>query len=174
MTCIRMLTWTVLTNCNELWPTIFTYIYIYIYILSNKLLNGNNKHTPCDPAWPSPTFRSGVYLRDQDTTTFAPSLVLAQFPLSYETFSSLFQGAFGPEYKVFFPHRVELLLIAIASSKPSHDRSFKQCNTKNNCAVRKSLHEKQHFYAFSTSVSCHVFPRLQLFIYQSCNVNAFL
>ncbi len=46
MICIRMLTckhkcrsrlykWTVLTNCNELWPTLFT----CIYILINKLLN---------------------------------------------------------------------------------------------------------------------------------------
>ncbi len=25
----------------------------------------NNKHSPCDPAWPSPILRAGVYIRSK-------------------------------------------------------------------------------------------------------------
>ncbi len=63
MTCIRMWTCQLCSHLSKWTVMNFDQRYSHVYILINWLLTGNNRHTPRDPAWPSPTLRSGVYLR---------------------------------------------------------------------------------------------------------------
>ncbi len=67
LTCIRMLTCQLCSQLSKWTVMNFDqrYSHVYIYLLVNYWTGKNNKHTPCDTAWPSLALRSGVYLRSK-------------------------------------------------------------------------------------------------------------